>query len=76
MNALRKEAIGLKGKIKHLVRLRGFGFISAENGEEVFFHHSALQGEDFDILEEGTSVEFKLARGPKGLRATNVRVAK
>jgi CspA family cold shock protein len=66
----------LKGNIRRLIPLQGFGFISAENGEEVFFHHSALQGEDFDILEEGTSVEFKLTRGPKGLRATNVRVAK
>ena len=66
----------MKGKIKRLNRLRGFGFISAENGEEVFFHRSALRGEDFDALQEGTSVEFKLTRGPKGLRAVNVRVEK
>ena len=76
MNSLRKEAIGLKGKIKRLIRLWGFGFISAENGEEVLFHRSALQGEDFDVLEEGTSVEFNLTRGPKGLRAANVRIVK
>jgi len=37
-DVLGKEAIGLKGKIKGLIRLWGFGFISAENGEEVFFH--------------------------------------
>jgi CspA family cold shock protein len=66
----------LKGKIKRLIRLWGFGFISAENGEEVLFHRSALQGEDFDVLEEGTSVEFNLTRGPKGLRAANVRIVK
>lgn len=66
----------MKGKIKRLVRLRGFGFISAENGEEFFFHCSALHGEDFDALEEGTSVKFKVTRGLKGLRAANVRVAK
>ena len=66
----------MKGKIKRLIRLRGFGFITRENGEEVFFHRSALQGEDFDALEEGTSVEFNLTRGPKGLRAVNVRVEK
>jgi CspA family cold shock protein len=71
---LRKEAIGLKGKIKGLIRLRGFGFISAENGEEVFFHCSALRGEDFDALQEGTSVEFKFTRGPKGPRAVRIRV--
>jgi CspA family cold shock protein len=76
MNSLGKEAIGLKGKIKRLVRLRGFGFISAENGEEVFFHHSILRGEDFDALQEGTSVEFSITRGPKGPRAVYVIVAK
>ena len=76
MNPLRKEAIGLKGKIRSLIRFRGFGFIRAENGEEVFFHRSALQGEDFDALQEGTSVEFKLTKGPKGLRAVYVTVAK
>jgi CspA family cold shock protein len=73
---LRKEAIRLKGKIKRIIRLRDFGFISAENGEEVFFHRSALQGEDFDALQEGTSVEFNLTRGPKGPRAARVTVAK
>ena len=62
-----------KGKIKRLIRERGFGFIVAENGEEVFFHRSALAGEDFDALEEGTSVEFDLERGPKGPRAMNVK---
>jgi len=55
----------LKGKIKKLIRERGFGFITAENGKEVFFHRSALAGEDFDALEEGTSVEFVVETGPK-----------
>ena len=66
----------MKGEIKRLVRLRGFGFISAENGEEVFFHRSVLRGEDFDALQEGTSVELKFTRGPKGARAVYVIVAK
>ena len=66
--------IRLKGKIKSLIRPRGFGFISAENGEQVFFHRSALQGKDFDFLEEGTDVEFNLTRGPKGPRAVNIRI--
>jgi len=66
----------LKGKIKHLVRLRGFGFISAENEEKVFFHRSALWGGDFDALQEGTSVEFEFTMGPKGLRAVCVVGAK
>jgi len=64
----------LEGKIKRLIRERGFGFITAEDGEDVFFHLSALEGEDFDALEEGTNVEFDLERGPKGPRATNVTV--
>ena len=66
----------MKGKIKRLIRERGFGFITTEDGKEVFFHRSALAGEDFDTLEEGTSVEFDLERGPKGPRATNVRTEK
>jgi cold shock CspA family protein len=64
----------LKGKIRKLIRERGFGFIAAEDSKDVFFHRSALAGEDFDALEEGNSVEFDLERGPKGLQARNVRV--
>jgi len=63
----------LKGKIKRLIGERGFGFITAEDGKEVFFHRSALAEGDFDALEEGTSVEFNLERGPKGPRAVDVR---
>ena len=64
----------MEGKIKKLIRERGFGFITAEDSKDVFFHRSALAGEDFDALEEGTSVEFDLERGPKGHQAVNVRV--
>jgi len=67
---------GLKGKIKSLVRERGFGFITAENGKEVFFHRSALAGQDFDALKEGASVVFDLERGPKGPWAVTVRVGR
>ena len=64
----------MKGKIRKIIRERGFGFIAAEDSKDVFFHRSALAGEDFDALEEGNSVEFDLERGPKGLQARNVRV--
>lgn len=64
----------MKGKIKRLIQERGFGFISAEDGTEVFFHRSALQDINFDTLEEGNSVEFDLEKGYKGPRAVNVRV--
>lgn len=61
-----------KGKI---VRLndRGFGFISPGEGEkDIFFHASALQGVDFNDLQEGDDVTYEVTEGPKGLSATNV----
>ena len=64
----------MKGKIKSIIRERGFGFISAEDERESFFHRSALEGENFDALEEGNSVEFDVEKGPKGPRAVNVRM--
>ena len=63
----------MRGKVKKLIQDRGFGFITAEDGTEVFFHRSELVEADFDTMEEGTSVEFDLERGPKGPRATSVR---
>jgi len=66
----------LKGEIKKLIRERGFGFISAEEGREIFFHRSALEGVDFDALEEGNNVEFNVEKGPKGPRAANIRIVK
>jgi CspA family cold shock protein len=66
----------LKGEIKRLVPFRGFGFIRAENGEDIFFHRSALRGKDFDTLKEGTGVEFNVTRDPKGLRAVSVRITR
>ena len=65
----------MKGKVKKLIRDRGFGFITAEDGTEVFFHRSDLVGADFDVMEEGADVEFDLGTGPKGPRATNVKAA-
>ncbi len=64
----------MEGKIKKIIRERGFGFISAQDGREIFFHRSALEGIDFDALEEGNSVEFNVERGPKGPRAVNMRM--
>ena len=69
-----KEVKRLEGKIKKLISDRGFGFITAEDGKEVFFHRTALAGGDFDSLVEGTGVEFDLESGPKGPSAVNVRV--
>jgi cold shock protein len=65
----------MEGTIKRLIRDRGFGFIRSEDGQEVFFHRSTLQGLDFDALREGERVAFELERGSKGPRAVNVRAS-
>jgi len=60
------------GKVKKLVRERGFGFISDTDGREVFFHQSGLVGVTFDSLKEEQDVEFDIEQSPKGPRAINV----
>lgn len=62
-----------KGKIKKLIRDRGFGFISDEDGREVFFHQSSIVDGKFDALNEEQEVEFEVEKSPKGPRAINVR---
>ena len=63
------------GKIKKLVRDRGFGFISASDGREIFFHQSGLVDLQFDSLNEEQEVEFDVEKSPKGARAINVHAA-
>jgi CspA family cold shock protein len=65
-----------KGKIKRIVRNRGFGFISAVDGREIFFHRSTIIGSDFDTLKEEQEVEFDVEKSYKGPRAFNLRVTK
>lgn len=62
------------GKIKKLVRDRGFGFISATDGREIFFHQSSIMDANFDSLNEEQDVEFDVEKSPKGPRAINVRL--
>ena len=64
----------MKGTIKKIIQERGFGFINAENGKEIFFHSSSLEGTSIESLEEGASVEFNVEEGPKGPKAANVKV--
>ncbi len=64
-----------RGKIKKMVRDRGFGFIRGDDGKEVFFHRSGLNAADYDVLSEGDTVEYVVQEGPRGARAENVRQA-
>ena len=64
------------GKIKKVVRERGFGFISDTDGREVFFHQSSLINTQFDSLKEEDKVEFEIEDSPKGPRAVKVSVVK
>jgi len=64
------------GTIKKVVADRGFGFITADDSKDYFFHRSGLDPSlDFDRLVGGESVEFQIEQSPKGPRAANVRAA-
>lgn len=63
-----------EGKIKKLLD-KGFGFITLDNGKDLFFHSKAVQGTTFDQLQEGQHVTFTEGQGPKGPCAENVRPA-
>ena len=60
------------GTVKWFNDAKGYGFISQENGDDVFVHFAAIQGDGFKSLQEGDSVDFEIQQGPKGLQAANV----
>jgi CspA family cold shock protein len=60
------------GKVKWFSREKGYGFITRDDGEDVFVHYSAISGDGFRTLEEGEPVEFEVTQGNKGLQAANV----
>jgi CspA family cold shock protein len=62
-----------KGTVKWFNEKKGFGFLSREDGDDVFVHHTSIQAEGFKTLREGQEVEFKVQDGPKGPQAVNVR---
>ncbi|MCA9408985.1 MAG: cold shock domain-containing protein [Candidatus Omnitrophica bacterium] len=61
-----------RGKVKWFSNQKGYGFITTDAGQDVFVHHSEIQGEGYKTLEEGQAVEFEVTDGPKGDQAKNV----
>ena len=62
----------MKGTVKWFNEEKGFGFISREDGSDVFVHFSAIQGDGFKTLEEGQKVSFDIVEGNRGAQASNV----
>lgn len=62
----------LVGKVKWFNPRKGYGFIEAPDGRDVFVHYSSISTEGFKTLDEGDAVVFDIVEGEKGLRATNV----
>ncbi|HMB19949.1 MAG TPA: cold-shock protein [Spirochaetota bacterium] len=62
-----------KGSVKWFNEKKGFGFISKEDGTDVFVHYTGIQGDGFKTLKEGDPVEFEIENSEKGPRAVSVR---
>ena len=65
----------VKGTVKWFNSKKGYGFLTPENGNDVFVHFSAIIGDGYKSLEEGQAVEFEIKDGPKGQEAANVEKA-
>jgi cold shock protein len=62
-----------QGTVKWFNDSKGFGFITSDEGADIFVHHSAIQAEGFKSLAEGDKVSFETEKGPKGPKAVNVK---
>ena len=60
------------GKVKWFNDQKGFGFITSDNGQDIFVHHTGINSQGFKTLPEGAEVSFETERGDKGPRAVNV----
>jgi CspA family cold shock protein len=74
LSCSRREVLGgmTNGVVKWFSPKKGYGFITLDDGQEVFVHYSAIDGNGFRSLEQGEQVEFEVAQGPKGLQAAKV----
>jgi len=63
-----------RGRVKWFSEKKGYGFITREEGDDVFVHYSAIQRDGFKTLYEGDEVEFEITEGKKGLQASNVTI--
>ena len=61
-----------QGTVKWFNNSKGYGFITAEDGKDVFVHYSAIGGDGYKSLKEGDKVEFEITQGPKGPQANKV----
>lgn len=66
----------MEGKVKWFNSLKGYGFITPQDGKDVFVHYSAIEGEGYRNLNEGDEVSFDVVEGNKGQQAASVRVTK
>jgi CspA family cold shock protein len=76
LSTIHKKEIGIsmeQGTVKWFNDAKGCGFISRQNGEDVFVHFSAIQAGGFRSLQEGQAVQFDVTKGPKGWQAENVQ---
>ncbi len=64
----------MKGQVKWFDSKKGYGFITGENGKEIFVHFSGIVSDGFKTLNEGQQVEFEIGNGAKGEQAVNVTV--
>lgn len=69
---VKEEQLVAQGKVKWFNSQKGYGFITTDEGEDVFVHYSAIAGSGFRTLDEGQRVAFEVTQGPKGLQAANV----
>jgi CspA family cold shock protein len=72
---VRKEGTVATGTVKWFKAEKGYGFITGEDGKDVFVHFSAIMMEGYKTLEEGQKVVYDVTQGPKGAQAANVRLA-